>query len=226
MATVSTLTRVTLEQVHRDYVAALLARDSHRARSVVDRALAMGAQPDEVAVEVLAPAMREIGDRWAAGELTVAHEHYASGVTQGVLAVVAARMRRPPSGGRLAIVACPAGEQHGLAARMLGDVVESSGWEALVVGPDTPARDLLDLVADEQPDAVCLSVTMHHCLDATLELVAALGTAQPRPFVAIGGQAFNGATAAVLEAGADVALGDPRDLVSLLRERLPALPEE
>src|SRR4051812_8636199 len=111
-----------------------MARDSHRARAVVEGALAAGADPRDVALNVLSPTLHEVGRRWEQGDVSIAHEHYATGITEGILAVVAARMRQPPAGGRLAIVACPPGERHGLAARMLGDFLEAEAWEVIVAG--------------------------------------------------------------------------------------------
>src|SRR5262245_6647793 len=64
--------------LHRSaFLDALLARDSARARRAVDAALADGGEIPDVYLEVLEPALAEIGHRWAIGELNVAEEHYA-----------------------------------------------------------------------------------------------------------------------------------------------------
>jgi methanogenic corrinoid protein MtbC1 len=218
--------RIALEPLRTRYVDALCARDSHRARAIVDRALAAGADPADLALDVLVPALRAFGDRWEHGEVSVAQEHYATGVTEGVMAVLAARMRRPPRGGRLAIVTCPVGERHGLPARIIGDFLESAAWEVVVTGPDVPTRDLLELVTDEQPDLVCVSVTLPQHVEAAVELLGALGTVEPRPMLAIGGQAWDGNTRIAKAVGADLAVPDPRELLAVLAERLPPLPDE
>ena len=221
-----TTAQLKLPAIRQEYMDALMARDSQRARAVVERALAAGADPGDLALDVLTPALHEFGRRWEHGDVSVAQEHYATGVTEGLLAIIAARMRRPPHGGRLAIVACPAGERHGLPARMLGDFLEGAGWEVIVIGSDVPARDLLDMVVDEQPDVVCLSVTLPGHIERSFELLGALSTVDPPPFLAVGGQAWDG-NARIAEAiGADVVLSDPRELVTVLTERFPPLPED
>jgi methanogenic corrinoid protein MtbC1 len=204
---------------------ALMARDSHRARSVVDRALATGADPAQLDIEVLAAALNAFGELWQEGEVSIAHEHFVTGITEGVMAQIAARMRKAPVGGRLAVVACPSGERHALGSRLIADFLESDGWEVLALGADTPARDLLALVEDEQPDLVALSVTMPACLDGALELLGALGTADRRPCVAVGGRAWPASTDPA-RVGVDIVAGDPRDLVELLREKLPPTVED
>ena len=142
------------------------------------------------------------------------------------MALVAARMRRPALGGRLAIVACPPGERHGVPARMLGDFLEAAGWEVIVAGPDVPVRDLLALVEDEQPDVVCISVTMPGGIEPAFELIGALGTVEPRPLLAIGGQAWDGSARIADALGADIIAAGPRELLQILGERLPPLPED
>ncbi len=219
-------TTAQLRTVLTKYLDALMARDSHRARAVVDQVLDAGADPGDVALGVLGPALHELGRRWESGELSVAHEHYATGITEGVMALVAARMRRPPAGGRLAVVACPSGERHALSARIVGDFLEAAGWEVLVVGADTPARDLLELIADEQPDVVCLSTTLSQHMERTFELLGALGTVDPRPMLVVGGQAWDGGAAMAKALGADHVINDPRELVAVLADELPPLPDE
>ena len=140
------------------------------------------------------------------------------------MALLASRMRTAPVGGRLAVVACPTGERHALGARMIADFLEAEGWEVLALGADTPARDLLELVDDEQPDLVALSVTMPGCLDGALELLGALGTVEPRPCVAVGGDAWPRSTDPA-QVGVDIVAGDPRELVAKLREKLPPMPD-
>ena len=206
------------------YQEALLARDSHRARTIVVEALGAGADPAELDLQVLAPTLRTFGDMWERGEITVAHEHYASGVTEGLMAIVAERMRRPPVGGRLAVLACPHGERHGVAARMVGDFLEAEGWEVMVVGPDVPVRDLVSLVADEQPDVVGVSVTLAEFVEHAVELLAALSVVEPKPYLVAGGQALS-AVAGPDVVGADTVVPDIPGLLEVVRESFPPLPE-
>jgi MerR family transcriptional regulator, light-induced transcriptional regulator len=214
-----------LDAVRQAYMDALMARDSHAARSVIDRALAEGADPASLDLEVLRAALNAFGELWVDGEVSVAHEHFVTGITEGVMALLASRMRTAPVGGRLALVACPTGERHALGARMIADFLEAEGWEVLALGADTPARDLLDLVDDERPDLVALSVTMPSCLDGALELLGALGTVHPRPCIAVGGAAWPAATRPE-GVGVDIVAPDPRELVEQLREKLPPRPED
>jgi methanogenic corrinoid protein MtbC1 len=208
---------------HRNgFLDALLARDSARARRVVEDALAAGTPVPDLYLDVLQPALQEVGHRWAMGQLNVAEEHYATAIAHSILDGLSRQMHRAPRDGRLAIVSGTPGEQHMLGARMVADFLEADGWEVLLIGAGAPTSDLLALVADEQPDLVALSTATAAVLEGVAELLQALHKLDPRPCIAAGGQfwtAYTGPTA--IELGADLVVQDPRELVAELHQRIP-----
>jgi methanogenic corrinoid protein MtbC1 len=198
-----------------------------RARWLIENAAAGGLAPRELYLEVLAQVLDEVGERWAAGDLNAATEHYATAVTQGVLAVLAPRMRRPPTTGRLAVVGCVPGEQHALGAQMIADFLEGDGWEVLSLGASVPSPDLAALVDAERPDAVCLSAATAQTLTGLSETLTRLGELDPRPFVVVGGHLSRVLEPGqLLGLGADATAQDPPELLALLNERFPPVPEE
>ena len=210
-----------------DFLAALLARDATRARHLVDDAVRRGLGVNEVYLEVLEPALVEIGERWAQGEIGVAAEHFAAAVADGIVGALGPRLRVPPSGGRLAVVACSPGEQHALGVRMTGDFLEAAGWEVLQLGASVPADSIAALAADEQADVVALSTATPGRLSEVRDAIAELRALEPAPFVVVGGRAWRDAPpdrAAAL--GVDACVTHPMALVGLLAERFPAVPEE
>jgi MerR family transcriptional regulator, light-induced transcriptional regulator len=218
---------VTTTTLRDDYLAALMAGDATRARWLVDAAVEEGMAVRDLYLQVLAPVLEEVGERWAAGELTVAHEHYAVAVTQGIIGVLGQSIRVPPASGRLAVVACTPGELHALGAQMVADFLEGEGWEVLALGAATPAPDLAALVDDERPDIVALSTAVAHNLDAAIGTVEMLRSLEDRPFVAVGGRAWAAlGEEARARAGADAVFPDPRDLCALVAERFPPLTDD
>ena len=170
------------------------------------------------------PALYAVGHEWAAGELDVAREHYATAVTLTVLGALGPRMRAAPKDGRLAVVSGSPEERHAVGVQMVADFLEGDGWEVLNLGASTPARDLARLVDAEQPDVVALSASTPAGLPGTAEAVAALRALRPCPLVVLGGQLWAGEARRKAEAlGADLVLDDPQELVAHLRERFPPL---
>jgi methanogenic corrinoid protein MtbC1 len=210
---------------HRDaFLHALVARDSAQARRAVDAAVAAGVAITDIYVEVLQPALYEVGHRWALGDLNVAQEHYATAIVQSLLDVLSERREVPPKDGRLAIVTGTPEEQHALGARMVADFLEGDGWEPIMLGPGPPVRDILELVDQERPDLVALSTATVGVLPGVLELIEALAALVPRPLIVAGGQLWTAETsAAALEFGADMVVRDARELAERLRERVPPL---
>ena len=76
---------VSLDDHRAAFLDGLLARDSARARFAIEDALAAGVPVPDIYLDVLGPALREIGHRWAMGSINVAEEHYATAVAQSIL---------------------------------------------------------------------------------------------------------------------------------------------
>lgn len=97
--------------------------------------------------------LQQIGDRWECGEISVAEEHRQSHAIAEMLDM----MRRPREDGPLCILACPPGEQHELALRMVRLVLEWRGWRTDFLGASTPWDALERAVEETRPGLVALS---------------------------------------------------------------------
>lgn len=101
--------------------------------------------------------MRSIGDKWMAGQLSIAHEHLASAV---VLAIIHAGIRSVPSSPtapRL-LVATPSGERHAVGATLAAAAASVDGWSIVYLGPDVPNADIAAAAAATHAHAVALSI--------------------------------------------------------------------
>lgn len=86
--------------------------------------------------ETVGSALREIGDEWHKGTLSVAEEHRAT----HLIAAALDHLRPPPvpADSRLALLACPPGELHELPLHLVRLVLEWGGWRTDFVGANTP----------------------------------------------------------------------------------------
>jgi len=113
----------------------LLAFDEPDAHATLDR-LFSSVVLETALVEAILPELRSIGDRWAAGAVTVAQEHFASTLIRGRLLGLA---RGWDEGrGRRAVLACVPGELHDIGLISFGLVLRRKGWRILYLGQDTP----------------------------------------------------------------------------------------
>ena len=132
----------------------LEAFDDVAANAILDDALSR-LTLEAVTEGVVLPAMREIGNRWESGEVSVAQEHFATGVIRGRLLSVARNWGA--GSGPIALLAAPPGESHDLGLISFGVVLHSRGWRITYLGPDTPIDTISQAVGELHPDAIVLA---------------------------------------------------------------------
>lgn len=201
------------------FLAGIAAGDRRRAVAAVDAARAAGLDLRTLYLEVLQPALREVGRRWETGTMTVAQEHLATAITQTVMSRLAGEFFRDADGGPTLIAACVDEERHALGLRMLCDLLEMEGWTSLYLGAAVPGPDLARLVAERRPQAVALSVSLPPHLLAARDAIARIrALPPPHPVVMVGGRAV-GDPAIAERLGADLTASDAGEAVALLNER-------
>ncbi len=90
----------------------LMAGDAPGSWSVVEAAMAAGAELDEVYLDLLTPAMVSIGERWAAGELDISVEHRATGIAMRIVGRIGPRFTRRGRARGVVALGAPAGDAH------------------------------------------------------------------------------------------------------------------
>jgi methanogenic corrinoid protein MtbC1 len=166
----------------RDELAAALdAFDEPRAQSTLDRLLAE-ATVEMVLADVIMPYLKELGERWERGEVSVAREHFSTNVLRGRLLGLARGWGRGL--GPVALLACLPGERHELGLMAFGLALRSHGWRIAFFGSDTPL-DTVEEAADAlQPSLVVFSTVTPDLVDAALPQLETLAS---RYRVAVGG---------------------------------------
>jgi len=136
---------------------ALLAFDGERAHDALDN-LFSRMSVEGVLRESIQPALREIGERWARGEVSVAQEHFASQLLRGRLLALASRWGQGI--GPRALLACVPGELHDLPLVVFGLALRERGWRVVFLGADTPLEVVASTAAAERPDVVVLASSL------------------------------------------------------------------
>lgn len=167
---------------------------------------------------VVAPVMREVGQRWHQGTLTVAQEHLASEalgqVVRQLLPVV-----QPPDDAPTALLACFRDELHTLPLYGVAFRLAHAGHRTVVLGARTPPDALAAAVARIEPTLVGLSTTVAPPVAAARALVDAYAAAcRDVPWL-VGGRGARAIEALVTAAGGHLAASDPTALPAQL-ERL------
>jgi len=170
--------------------------------------------------DVLAPAARRIGDLWHLGDISVADEHFATRLTQDVMAE--ARWIAPPGAAEpreRVVLACAPEEQHEIGLRMLADVLAAHGWDVHLLGARTPARALVAYATKVDASAVGLSCGSPLSVPSLAEAVGGLRDACPGVRILLGGRVVEDYPTIVGALGADAGctrLAEAPDAVELL----------
>jgi methanogenic corrinoid protein MtbC1 len=180
---------------------ALLSYDEASAHAAIDQLL-MEFDGEAVMRSAFLPILHEIGELWEAGRISVAEEHFASGLIRRRLGGLA---RGWEDGiGPRALLACPPDEEHDIPLLMFGIALGNRGWRITYLGQRTPVEDLVKAIEALRPQLVVLGSAR---AEAFASLIAPLGDAPNGVRVAIGGA---GATATIAEElKASLLEGDP-----------------
>jgi DNA-binding transcriptional MerR regulator len=133
---------------------ALTRMDDARAQEHLDR-LFGAYSVDTALADVVLPFLRELGDRWARGEISVGHEHFATNVIHGRLLSLARKW--DAGSGPRALLAAPPGELHTIGLLAFGLALGTRGWRITYLGADTPVDALSNLAAVLEPAQVVLA---------------------------------------------------------------------
>jgi MerR family transcriptional regulator, light-induced transcriptional regulator len=171
--------RADVASLAEDFAAALIAGDAQLADLIALDAVGQGVDVPTLYVDVMAPALREIGSLWERGGLTVADEHLATSIALSVMRHTGPAARRAPARSRARItLAGIGGEGHVVGLRMIADLAEGAGFDVHFLGPAVPVAALSGAVRRHRPALVGLSVTMAASvgeLDAAIGAVAEHG---------------------------------------------------
>ncbi len=152
--------------------AALERYDETSAQTAFDRLLSTYSV-QAMLTGVVLPYLRDLGERWSRGEVTVSQEHFASNLIRGRMLGLARGW--DAGGGPRAVLACPAGERHDIGLIAFGLALRAQGWRITYLGADTPVESLADAAARLRPDALVLAVSAPERLSAVPASLAAPG---------------------------------------------------
>lgn len=161
-------------------------------------------------LQVLQPALYEVGILWEKNKISVAQEHLASAIVTRVMAAVNLMLNEPERYRGRAVVAACANEYHEIGAMMIADILEEDSWNVSYLGANVPGADLLDHLRREKPDVLALSVTMPFNINQVVDLVRQIREDSDIAAIKIivGGRAFSGPGDLWKQVGADACAAD------------------
>ncbi len=178
------------ESLYRRYMDGLMAGERTACADIVRDLLARDIGLYDLYIHLFQRSLYEIGELWEANRISVAVEHLATTITEGLLTLVYPRIFAAEHIGRKAVVSCVANEYHQIGGKMAADVCELNGWDGYFLGANTPTEDLVRFIDQKRPDLLGLSLALDLNFDNLRRVVERVRGAFRNLPIVVGGQAF------------------------------------
>jgi methanogenic corrinoid protein MtbC1 len=209
-------------RLRRVFTRALLAGDSGAAERAVRDAMDEGLTSADIDIELIAPALFLVGEKWATGEITVAEEHLASEITLRVLALqreVRRSVRRRQQ--RRVLLLAPEGERHVIGLHMASDLLFGAGYDTYMLGADVPLVDVGRMASKVAAEVVCFTATMPETAERLDASIDCLRGARPGCGILLGGSSVPYEVAAGWGASVCADVSNTVESVDALLHRAP-----
>lgn len=114
----------------------------------------------EIFDKLLCPAMRQIGELWYNGDLSITQEHIATRVATNAVLKLRNVLPVPVMNGATAMCCAMESDFHELPTHLAQMVFEDEGWEVLNFGANTPLYCLAEEVLQHTPKLICIAATI------------------------------------------------------------------
>jgi MerR family transcriptional regulator, light-induced transcriptional regulator len=154
----------------RAIVERILAAVSKYRLAECDQGMAMAfalMSPFQAVRSVLAPALREVGERWHRGEMSIAQERIASNCARRQLIALLHTFNSVAKGAAV-VFATLSGERHELGILMYATIAASLRVRTFYLGADLPAEEVARCAVKIAAMAVAISLVNHDQLETTL----------------------------------------------------------
>ncbi len=180
------------ENIYRLYLDALLEGDRAGCGRIVEDLLAQGIGIKSLYTDLFQRSLYKVGDLWESNRISVATEHLATAITEGMMGLVYPRLfkRERTKQDRKVVISCTPNELHQVGSKMVADMFELYGWDSRFLGADTPGADILAYVRETAPDLVGLSLSVYFNLPFLKTVIEGIRSAFTDIDIFLGGQAF------------------------------------
>jgi MerR family transcriptional regulator, light-induced transcriptional regulator len=176
-----------IQELRDQWVSACLEFNETDSEQIINHAFALF-PAETVCLDILFPALSQIGETWYQGDATVQQEHFATALVARRLNTLIAAAPTPFQHRSLA-VGCPPHEDHELPALLITFLLRTRGWHVVYLGANVPLQNFEATIASVKSDLIILvSQTLQTA--ATLKEVALALNAQD-VMVAFGGRVYN-----------------------------------
>lgn len=178
---------------------ALVRGDRRACEQIVQRLVAKGEPVIDLYESYFKPALYAVGRLWESNQLSVASEHLATAIVERLMNRAFPHLLALERQ-RCTVVLAPAEwERHDIGARMVSDLFEMHGWDAIQLSAGTTSEELVSTARATNADVVGLSISVSSHFAGLKRMIVAVRAAVPTVPIIAGGQGLSRAPAPGLE---------------------------
>ncbi|RQD66762.1 cobalamin B12-binding domain-containing protein [Desulfonatronovibrio magnus] len=178
------------KELYDDYIQALLKGDRQYCFELVKDLLDKDISIYDLYIHLFQSSLYHVGHLWETNKISVATEHMATSITEGLLSLTYPKIFSADHKGKKAVISCIANEYHQIGGKMVADIFELNGWDGYFLGANTPLNELMEMVKDKQPDMLALSLSIYFNMQSLHDVIGKIKEVYPELKVIVGGQAF------------------------------------
>lgn len=171
------------------YLSALLKGNRAECSQIVQQFLASNSSLLDLYEEVMKPALYEVGRMWEANMISVAREHIATAITEGIMNELYATISPTIKSPYRVILTCVENEPHQVGVKMVSDIFEARGWDAYFVGSGIPPAEILASIKEFHPHLIAISLSVFFNYKGLVTLIKLIRDHHPEMPLLVGGQA-------------------------------------
>ena len=179
-----------LNTIKNRFTDALIEGNSKDAYACVSYILAEGWGEKLLYKKIFIESLREIGELWHDGKISISHENRATGITLDIMSRLRQNFKSTENS-PLIIVTSPKTDLHVTGARMFADFLMMDGWKVDFITNQVPLFDLKKFIEQRSPDLVAISVTMDSSITECDEITSSIQNMNNPVKVIWGGPGIN-----------------------------------
>lgn len=173
-----------------NYLEDLLKGNRKQCSTLVKDFLSQNPSITDVYENVLKVALYNVGLLWEKNKISVATEHMATAITEGILNELFEQIIPEKKYQKKVIVACVENENHQVGIKMVADVFEMQGWGSYFLGAGIPTTELLKYIKEINPDIIAISLSVYFNYGNLVSMINILKKEFPNLSIIVGGQAL------------------------------------
>lgn len=207
------------KDIQDNFITSLIEGRGEEAKEIAKSLHGGGSRLTKIITELFIPTLYRLGTMWEREEITVAQEHYSTGIISSLTEFLSEVEPTQRDKKHVALFMTPGDEEHTLSLRFVSQFFKEAGWRIIFLGRSIPLGDLKQVIKEGHVDLVVLSVFSTGSLNSAEYLIQALKNegGKRRPRILMGGRGVESEETAE-KIGADMYLDQLEDLPDRIRD--------